>query len=159
MDEIASSSGPVTISACSKYPKKDAETFHTMFPSKAKINTVLPADVPRSRTRPLSARDIQAILIPNLYFYIYSLQQKQCTTALNKKSRVFFQVNIFEILHASTYDYYKYIYKVKKPAAESMQPPAAARRGHSICTRAHYTCTICSIEEGKLWSCFLVYYV
>ena len=35
---------------------------------------------------------------------MYSLQQKQCTTALNEKTRVFFEVNFFEILHASTYD-------------------------------------------------------
>ena len=69
---------------------------------------------------------------------MYSLQQKQCTTALNEKSRVLFEVNFFENLHASTYDFYNYIYKVKKPAAESTRPPAAVRRGHSICTRAHY---------------------
>ena len=65
------------------------------------------------------------------------MQQTQCTTALNEKSWVLFEVNFLENLHASTYDYYKYIYKVKKPAPESMQPTAAARRGHSICTRAH----------------------
>ena len=49
---------------------------------------------------------------------MYSLQQKQCTTALNKKVEFFFQVNLFEILHASTCDFYNYIYKVKKPAAD-----------------------------------------
>ena len=35
---------------------------------------------------------------------LYSLQQKQCTTALNEKTRGFFEVNFFENLHASTYD-------------------------------------------------------
>ena len=34
------------------------------------------------------------------------------------KKSSFFQVNLFEILHASTYDFYIYLYKVKKPAAD-----------------------------------------
>ena len=44
---------------------------------------------------------------------------------------VFSSVNIFEILYASTYGNYNYIYKVKKNATASVRPPAAARRGWS----------------------------
>ena len=40
-------------------------------------------------------------------------------------------VNLSEILHASTHGLYKYTCKVKKPAADTMRPPAAARRGRS----------------------------
>ena len=65
------------------------------------------------------------------------MQQKHCTTALDEKSSVFLTVNLIEILHACTYGIYSYIYKVKKPAAASVRPPAAARRGRSICIRAH----------------------
>ena len=39
-----------------------------------------------------------------LRIIVYSLQQKQYTTALNEKTRVFFEVNFFENLHASIYD-------------------------------------------------------
>ena len=42
---------------------------------------------------------------------------------------VFLTVNLFEILHASTYNIYNYIYKVRKNATASARPPAAARRG------------------------------
>ena len=62
---------------------------------------------------------------------------KQWTLDLNEKSLVFLTVNLIEILHASTYGNYSYIYKVKKMAAATARPPAAARRGRSICTRAH----------------------
>ena len=48
----------------------------------------------------------------------YSVQQKQCTTTLVEKSMVFAEVNLFEILHASTYTIYEYIYEVRKPAAD-----------------------------------------
>ena len=70
-------------------------------------------------------------------FQMYSLQQKHCTTALDEKSSVFLTVNFYEILHVSTYGNYSYIYKVKKMAAATARPPAAVRRGRSICTRAH----------------------
>ena len=44
----------------------------------------------------------------------YSLPKKQCTKFSNKKSSVFFPVNLLENLHASTYTIYNYIYKIKK---------------------------------------------
>ena len=51
----------------------------------------------------------------NMYIiYMYSLPKKQCTKFSNKKSSVFFPVNLLENLHASTYTIYKYIYKIKK---------------------------------------------
>ena len=62
---------------------------------------------------------------------MYSLAQKECFKFSNEKFLVFFVVNIFEILHASTYGLYKYTCKVKKPAADTMRPPGAARRGRS----------------------------
>ena len=37
-------------------------------------------------------------------------------------------VNLFEILHASAYNIYDYIYKVRKNATASARPPAAAAR-------------------------------
>ena len=61
--------------------------------------------------------------------YMYSLQQKECLTTLDKKRSVFLTVNIYENLHASTYTIYEYIYKVKKPAAARARPPAAALCG------------------------------
>ena len=73
----------------------------------------------------------------------YSLPKKQCTKFSNEKSSVFFPVKLLEILHASTYDLYNYIYKVKKIrrlVVRGRQPPpaAAGQRG----TRAHYNCAI-----------------
>ena len=67
--------------------------------------------------------------ILNIIRYLYSLQQKHCTTALDEKSSVFLTVNFYEILHASTCAIYEYIYIVKKPAADSARPPAAAACG------------------------------
>ena len=68
---------------------------------------------------------------------MYSVTGKEWTLALKEWSLVIFSVNLIEILHASTYGNYSYIYKVKKMAAATARPPAAARRGRSICTRAH----------------------
>ena len=62
-----------------------------------------------------------------LDLFLYSLPQKHCTKFSNEKSMFFLTVNLFEILHASTYGIYNYIYKVKKPAAASVRPQAAAR--------------------------------
>ena len=69
---------------------------------------------------------------------VYRVQQKQWSLALNKKSSVFFSVNFFTNLYIGTYIIYKYIYKIKKIATASVRPPAAARRGRSICICAHY---------------------
>ena len=63
--------------------------------------------------------------------YMYSLQQKECLTTLDKKRSVFLTVNIYENLHASTYTIYEYMYKVKKTAAARARPPAAALCGRS----------------------------
>ena len=60
---------------------------------------------------------------------LYSVTGKQCPQALNEKSLVFLTVNIFENLHASTYNKYNYIYKIKKSAADRRRPPAAAAWG------------------------------
>ena len=89
---------------------------------------------------------------------MYSLQQKQCTTALNKKSRVFFQVNLFEILHASTYDFYKYIYKVKNPPRKALgrKPPRAAATQFALARTSMIS--YYSIEERKHEESFFVYY-
>ena len=53
---------------------------------------------------------------------------KQWTLALNEKSLVFLTVNLYEILHTSTYTIYNYIYKVKKTPRLvcGRQPPRAA---------------------------------
>ena len=42
---------------------------------------------------------------------------------------VFFSVNFFENLHVSTYGIHNYIYKVRKIAAATARPPAAAAWG------------------------------
>ena len=47
-----------------------------------------------------------------------SVRQKQCSKFSNEKSLVFLTVNLDEILHASTYDICKYIYKIEKIAAD-----------------------------------------
>ena len=60
---------------------------------------------------------------------LYSLQQKHCPTSLDEKSMVFLTVKFSEILHASTYDIYNYIHKVRKNATASARLPAAAHRG------------------------------
>ena len=49
---------------------------------------------------------------------LYSVTGKQCPQALIEKSLVFLTVNLYEILHASTYGIYNYIYKIKKSAAD-----------------------------------------
>ena len=49
----------------------------------------------------------------------YSLQQKHCPISLDEKSMVFLTVKFSEILLASAYDIYNYIYKVKKNATDS----------------------------------------
>ena len=43
----------------------------------------------------------------------------------------FFTANLYEIWHVSTYNIYNYIHEIKKNAAASVRPPAAARRGRS----------------------------
>ena len=55
--------------------------------------------------------------------------QKTMSARLNEKSLVFLTVNIFENLHASTYNKYNYIYKIKKSTADRRRPPAAAAWG------------------------------
>ena len=50
--------------------------------------------------------------------YAYSLAQKQWIKFSIEKSLVFFSVNLFKNLHASTYTILLYIYKVKKIAAD-----------------------------------------
>ena len=63
-----------------------------------------------------------------------SLIQQQCTGCVKnnaanfqmKSFEFFFVVNLYENLHASTYDILVYIYKVKKIAAARPRPPAAA---------------------------------
>ena len=62
---------------------------------------------------------------------------------------VFLTVKFSEILHASAYDIYNYIYKVGKNATASARLPAAARRGGQRGTRAHYI-VMQSILEKKL---------
>ena len=49
---------------------------------------------------------------------VYSLQQKHCPVTLNEKSMVISSVNLLENLHASTYDIYNCIYKVRKNATD-----------------------------------------
>ena len=66
-----------------------------------------------------------------LLYNVYRVHQKQCSKFSNEKSLDFLTVNLVEILHVSTYDIYKNIYKVKKIAAACARPPAAARRGWS----------------------------
>ena len=74
---------------------------------------------------------------------MYSLSQKECPKFLNEKSMAKFVVKFSEILHASTYSLYKWVYKAKKkPAAASARPPAAAARGRLEChSRALYYTT------------------
>ena len=67
-------------------------------------------DLPKKKTQNFPFEN----LLHSFSVTLYSLCQKHCTTALTEKSRVFFTVNLFENLHASTYDYLVYIYKVKK---------------------------------------------
>ena len=57
---------------------------------------------------------------------MYRVHQKQSSKFSNEKSLVFLTVNLVEILHVSTYGIYKNIYKVKKIAAATARPPAAA---------------------------------
>ena len=71
---------------------------------------------------------------------MYSVTGKQCPQALIEKSLVFLTANLYEILHASTYGIYNYIYKIKISAADgnpelyafchpwSPMPPAAYPR-------------------------------
>ena len=61
--------------------------------------------------------------------WMYRVAQKECSKFSIEKSLVFFSVNVFENLHASTYDILVYIYKVKKIAAASPRLPAAAACG------------------------------
>ena len=49
---------------------------------------------------------------------MYSVTGKQCPQTIVEKSLVFLTVNFHEILHASTYGIYNYIYKIKKSAAD-----------------------------------------
>ena len=60
---------------------------------------------------------------------MYSLQQKECLTTLDKKSSVFLTVNLYENFHASTYTIYESIYKIKKNRPRTVrghQPPRRA---------------------------------
>ena len=68
---------------------------------------------------------------------MYSLAQKHCTKFSNEKSMDFLTVNLYEILHASTYGIYECMLKIKNLPwlVRGHQPPraAAGERG----TRAH----------------------
>ena len=88
---------------------------------------------------------------------MYRLAQKHCTKFSNEKSMVFSPVNLFEILHANTYNIYNYIYKVEKNATTSGRPPAAARRSWSKWhLRALYIHLLVCVRERVLRSsCFL----
>ena len=91
---------------------------------------------------------------------MYSVTGKQWMLDLNENSLVFLTVNLIEILHASTYGNYSYIYIRSKKWPRLLpcrQPPGAAAarfvfaRNTSI--RVHYK------KEGKLSSCFFIYYI
>ena len=70
---------------------------------------------------------------------MYSLPQKHCTKFSNEKSSFFSPVNLFENLHASAYDIYNCIYKVKKmPRMATLNYKHSANPGRSY-HRAHYT--------------------
>ena len=68
----------------------------------------------------------------------YSMQQKECLTTLDEKSSVFLTVNLYKILHASTYDIYEYMFKIKNlpRLVRGHQPPRTA--ADYIGSRAHY---------------------
>ena len=61
---------------------------------------------------------------------------------------VFLTVKFSEILHASTYDIYNYIYKVKKmPRMATLNNKHSANPGRSY-HRAHYTTYSTYTKEG-----------
>ena len=78
---------------------------------------------------------------------VYSLAQKHCTKFSNEKSMFFLTVNLYEILHASTYAIYAYIYKVKN--LPRMATLTYSHFGHPgrIYHCAHYTNTILVIKS------------
>ena len=79
---------------------------------------------------------------------MYSLAQKHCTKFSNEKSLVFLTVNLHEILHASTYTLYAYIYEVKNlPRMATLTYSHFSNPGGSY-HRAHYSLSLPSIGGG-----------
>ena len=80
--------------------------------------------------------------------FVYSLAQKHCTKFSNEKSLVFLTVNLYEILHASTYTIYAYIYKVENLPRLATLTYSYFGNPVGSYHRAHYSLFLPSIGGG-----------